>query len=242
MILKKIYEEATKTQKVWYDSSMIIYSEMVESDDTNSGMLYITFNNGSIYVYKNVSFDDYLVFIGGGSDASQGKTLNKIIKSKYESEKVGIANITEIKNELNKIQENEDFKSITYFISGPTDISPIEFEFNYMPLINFALQKTQNAHFILSDEEGVSLMAQNYLLDVLSINESNLTVYHVGDTHGTLNEKVINIIGGFTSIEERNKEMTNNSFEDIALVKNINELSYTAKNILRRYLLKSLSQ
>ena len=41
MIKKKIYEEKSKTQKVWYDSSMMVYSEMVESDVDNVGELYM---------------------------------------------------------------------------------------------------------------------------------------------------------------------------------------------------------
>ena len=80
MILKKKYLEKERIQKVWYDSSMIVYSEMKENELENIGDLTITFKNGSTYVYMDVSFEDYLVFIGGGTDASQGKTLNKIIK------------------------------------------------------------------------------------------------------------------------------------------------------------------
>ena len=87
MILKKIYDEKTKTQKVWYDSTMIVYTEMVEDECENKGDLYVTFKNGSTYVYRDVAFEDYILFIAGGTDASQGKTLNKVIKSKYEFEK-----------------------------------------------------------------------------------------------------------------------------------------------------------
>ena len=45
MILKKIYDEKTKTQKVWYDSTMIVYTEMVENECENKGDLYVTFKN-----------------------------------------------------------------------------------------------------------------------------------------------------------------------------------------------------
>ena len=105
MILKKIYDEKTKTQKVWYDSSMIKYSEMVENENENSGNLFITFNNGTTYVYKNVRFEDYVLFISGGTDISQGKTLNKVIKGKYEYEKIGNADLNKINEELNKQEE-----------------------------------------------------------------------------------------------------------------------------------------
>ena len=83
MILKKKYLEEERKQQVWYDSSMISYSEMREDEFENKGELIIIFKNGTVYSYKDVSFEDYLVFIGGGTDASQGKTLNKVIKGKY---------------------------------------------------------------------------------------------------------------------------------------------------------------
>ena len=79
MILKKSYNNETATQSVWYDSSMIFYSEMVEDPDSNKGDLYITFKNGSVYKYKDVSYEDYIIFMNGGTDASQGKALNKTI-------------------------------------------------------------------------------------------------------------------------------------------------------------------
>ena len=43
MILKKIYDEETKTQKIWYDSSMIYYTEMVENESENCGNLFVVF-------------------------------------------------------------------------------------------------------------------------------------------------------------------------------------------------------
>ena len=100
MILRKIYDEKTKTQKVWYDSTMLLYSEMVENELENSGNLYVTFKNGTTYVYKNVRFEDYVLFVAGGTDASQGKTLNKVIKNQYEYEKIGNADVDKIKAEL----------------------------------------------------------------------------------------------------------------------------------------------
>ena len=93
MILKKKYIEDKKTQQVWYDSTMLSYSEMREDEFENKGELIIIFKNGTAYSYKDVSFEDYLIFLGGGTDASQGKTLNKIIKGKYEYEKITDFNI-----------------------------------------------------------------------------------------------------------------------------------------------------
>ena len=50
MLLKKIYNTETKTEKAWYDSSMFYYTKAVEHDDTNTVDLYVTFKNGATYV------------------------------------------------------------------------------------------------------------------------------------------------------------------------------------------------
>ena len=238
MILKKIYEEKTKTQKVWFDSSMILYSEMVEYDDENKGDLYVVFNNGTEYKYTAVSFEDYLVFIGGGTDASQGKTLNKVIKNKYEYEKIGVVDIDGIKRELNKQEENTEDIENTYFISGHRDITDAEFEFNYEPLINAALRNPKTK-FIVGDCDGVDIMAQNYLMDVIFIEPSRITVYHMLDAPRNINPRIEKTRGGFKSDEERDAAMTVASSFDIAFVRDIKKNSGTAQNILRRHLLKT---
>ena len=51
-----------------------------------------------------------------------------------------------------------------------------------------------------------------------------------------INPKITNTVGGFQSDEERDSAMTNNSYKDIAFVRNHTELSGTAQNILRRFL------
>ena len=68
----------------------------------------MTFNNGSTYKYKKVLIaPDYVLFKHGGLDGSNGKTLNKQIKPKYECEKVESMSISEIENRKNQIlQEN----------------------------------------------------------------------------------------------------------------------------------------
>ena len=68
MILKKIYNEKEHIQERWYDSTMIYYTKMVEDEFENIGDLYVTFKNGTTYKYSKVSFEDYMVFIGGGTD------------------------------------------------------------------------------------------------------------------------------------------------------------------------------
>lgn len=239
MVLKKVYDEKTRTQKVWYDSSMVYYTEMVESETENSGNLFVVFKNGQKYVYKDVRFEDYIVFINGGTDASIGKTLNKVIKNKYDCEKIGDADMDALRAEMEKEEEIEDDVINTYFISGHRDITEEEFEINYKTAIDFALYENPNAKFVVGDYYGVDIMAQNYLLDMVGIEPDRVTVYHMFDEPRNKNEKVTKTKGGFTTDEERDAAMTNASSKDIAFVRDHTKISGTGSNILRRYLLKT---
>jgi hypothetical protein len=234
MIIKKVYNEETRTQKVWYDSSMILYSEMVESETENSGDLYVTFKNGVTYKYNNVSFEDYVLLIGGATDASHGKTLNKIIKNKYEYSKIGNADVDKINKELNEVIDESHDRAKTYFISGHRDITELEFENYYQPMINYALSETSDAKFVVGDYYGVDIMAQNYLLDILCIEPERVTVYHMLEKPRNCNSKITKLVGGFKTDDERDEAMTKASFKDIAMVRDCKKLSGTAQNILRR--------
>lgn len=238
MILKKIYDEKTRTQKVWYDSSMIVYSEMVEDENENVGDLYIVFKNGTKYRYLRVKFEDYVVFVAGGTDASQGKALNKIIKGKYDYEKVGDADLNAIKAELDAKTEDDTKKNATYFISGHRDITEQEFEANYKPILEY-LSMDQSIYFIVGDYHGADIMAQNYLLDTLLVDPKRVTVYHMNESPMNVNPNVVNLKGGFKSDDERDEAMTRDSFADIAFVRDIKKISGTAQNILRRHILQT---
>ena len=247
MILEKCYNEKTLTQSVWYDSSMIFYSEMVENPNSNKGDLFITFKNGSVYKYKDVSFEDYIVFMNGGTDASQGKALNKIIKSKYENEKISdpdVSRIEKLSKELDEMKRMDliiENKYInTYFISGHRDITEQEFEINYKLAIDSVLSTNPDARFVIGDYQGVDIMAQNYLLDQIGIGPERVTVYHMFDSPRNKNEKVVNLYGGFKSDEERDSAMTKASAHDIAFVRDHTKISGTATNILRRHMLMTL--
>ena len=226
---------------MWYDSSMILYSEMIESETENIGDLYITFKNGVTYRYKDVSFEDYVLLIGGATDASHGKTLNKIIKSKYEYEKIGDADVEKINNELFEVTEETNDKLKTYFISGHRDISDMEFEAYYQTMINYALSETSDAKFVVGDYYGADIMAQNYLIDILGIEPERITVYHMLENPRNFNPKITNFVGGFKTDDERDEAMTKASFKDIAMVRDCNKLSGTGKNILRRYMFGNFS-
>lgn len=236
MIKKKIYDEKSKTQKVWYDSSMILYSEMIEHETENKGDLFITFKNGCTYKYSDVSFEDYILLISGMTDLSHGKTLNKIIKPKYDYVKIGDADVEKINQELMSLDEEDDKTNITYFISGHRDITTDEFEAYYQPLINYALSETPNALFVVGDYNGVDIMAQDYLVDILGVEPYRVIVYHMFDSPRNYNPRITNFKGGFNTDDERDEAMTKASFKDIAMIRDCNKLSGTAKNILRRYM------
>ena len=239
MLLFSFYNEKTHTEKAWYDSSNIFYSEYVENTEKNEGDLYVTFKNGATYKYKNVQIaPDYIVFKHGGLDGSHGKALNAHIKSKYEFEKVENKDINELINEKIQLESNSLKEKLekTYFISGHRNISEIEFE-KYKEKISNILQDVPDALFVVGDYHGVDIMCQNYLLDELEINPQQITVYHMFNSPRNVNPKVVNLSGGFESDEERDAAMTANSTKDIAFVRNHTELSGTAQNILRRYLL-----
>ena len=236
MILKKKYLEKERIQKVWYDSSMIVYSEMKENELENIGDLTITFKNGSTYVYMDVSFEDYLVFIGGGTDASQGKTLNKIIKGKYDYKRIEDRDVQELLTEMNQKEENNVLD--TYFISGHRDLTENEFEYYYIPLIQEALSEKPNAKFVVGDFDGCDIMAQNYLVNIID-DIANITVYCVGETPRNINPNIIYIKNGFADDREKDVAMTNASFKDIALVRNPKIWSGTGENILRRNIFKN---
>ena len=205
----------------------------------NKGDLFVTFKNGSTYKYKDVEFGDYVLLLCGGTDISQGKTMNKVIKSKYACERVEDKDTTKLVQRMCDLQEKKRVKqeiiNSTYFISGHRDITEAEFEINYQPVINNILEENPYAYFVVGDYEGLDIMAQNYLMDVIDLDPDRITVYHMGDAPRNINPKVIMTKGGFESDEERDAAMTYNSVEDIAFVRDNTKLSGTAQNILRRH-------
>lgn len=242
MVLKKIYDEETKTQKVWYDSTMFVFTRAVEHETNNTIDLYVTFKNGWTYKYKDVNMTDYILLLSGVEKNSHGKTLNRFIKPNYEVERLENISVDNLWDEYYKLEEkdrkdNENYQK-TYFISGHRDITVEEFEANYQEALNNIVSEVEDCKFVIGDYEGVDIMAQNYLIDILKVNPENITVYHMFDSPKNVNEKIKNIKGGFTNDEERDAAMTKASISDIAFVRNNTKISGTGQNILRRYLLK----
>ena len=81
MILLREYDEERQLDRVWYESSNVFYSEC-EDSDTAEKVLRVVFKNGATYQYENVDVNDYLMFIAGGIDNSNGKALNQFVKKK----------------------------------------------------------------------------------------------------------------------------------------------------------------
>lgn len=239
MLIVSTYNSDSKTEKCWFESSNVFYSEFVEDETKNEGDLYVTFKNGATYKYKKVQLTpDYVMFKHGGLEGSHGKALNTHIKPKYEFEKVGDKNINDLIHERTQqeVLKRKEVIDKTYFISGHRNISENEFE-KYKIAISTVLEETPDALFIVGDYYGVDIMAQNYLLDELNIAPEQITVYHMFETPRNVNPKIVNTIGGFESDEERDASMTANSSKDIAFVRDHTKLSGTAQNLLRRMLL-----
>lgn len=239
MLLNSFYNETTRTDRVWYESSNIVYSEFIEDENKNEGNLYVTFKNGATYKYKKVQITpDYVMFKHGGLDGSHGKALNTHIKPKYEFEKMDVRDISVLLNERNELIEKQktELKDKTYFISGHRNITESEF-IVYKNKIQEILHENPDALFVVGDYQGVDILAQNYLIDELQISPIQITVYHMFDSPRNINPLITNTMGGYTSDEERDAAMTYISGHDIAFIRNHTELSGTAQNILRRFLL-----
>ena len=87
MVLFRNYDEKERIDRVWYNSSNIVYTECLDIPDSLK-TLTVIFKNGKRYQYKDVDVFDYLMFMQGGLDGSNGKALNKYIIPKYECKKL----------------------------------------------------------------------------------------------------------------------------------------------------------
>lgn len=116
---------------------------------------------------------------------------------------------------------------LTAFISGHLDITEKEFEENYIPLIDKAIEQGDN--FIVGDARGVDSMAQKYLAG----KSVAVIVFHMFSSPRH-NAGEFDTQGGFINDTARDRAMTLISNYDIAWVKVGREESGAAKNIKRR--------
>lgn len=115
---------------------------------------------------------------------------------------------------------------VTHFISGHLSLSESEFEAHYRPAIDQALARGDA--FVVGDARGADAMAQNYLFS----KTDAVVVYHlfVRPRHNA----GFRTVGSFTTDEERDRQMTADSDQDIAWVRPGRETSGTQKNRDRR--------
>lgn len=109
LIISK-YDSDTLIDKCWYDSSNIVYSEVLDKKDAYKD-LKVTFKDGRTYLYKDLIVQDYLFF---KNHDSQGKALNQYItckkdgKPKYAFEKLNNLDLSLLENEKKLLIEERD--------------------------------------------------------------------------------------------------------------------------------------
>lgn len=108
MILLRDFDKEKKLDRVWYDSSNIIYSECEDNNDLKT--LKVVFKKGLTYLYKKVDTNDYVMFVHGGLDGSNGKALNQFIKPKCEYERIEDTDLVALNEELERMKSIEEEK------------------------------------------------------------------------------------------------------------------------------------
>lgn len=82
MIKYNYYNQEKELDRVWFDSSNILYGECDDSSNSQEKNVTLVFKGGIQYLYKNVNIGDWMDF---KMSQSQGKALNEIFKAKgYE--------------------------------------------------------------------------------------------------------------------------------------------------------------
>ena len=111
MIIHRDYDQEKRLDRVWYNSSNVFYSEC-EDVVNDYKILRVVFNNGTTYEYKNVDVNDYVMFVRGGLDGSNGRALNKFIKPKCECERIEDLGKERLTEELNRLLEEKKQKKL----------------------------------------------------------------------------------------------------------------------------------
>jgi hypothetical protein len=103
MILFRYYDKDKRIDKAWYDSSNIIYSEC-DDNENDFKTLRIVFKRGDMYEYSKVDVKDYLMFMAGGIDGSNGKAFHKFILPKYEAKKLEHVDLNALNDDLEALK------------------------------------------------------------------------------------------------------------------------------------------
>lgn len=113
MIVFRYYDKDSRIDRAWYNSSNVLYSEC-EDKENDYKTLIVVFKGGAAYKYTNVDVNDYLMFMAGGLDGSNGKALNKFIKAKCPYEKIENISPEQLYGQLEyykKLKEEQTKKS-----------------------------------------------------------------------------------------------------------------------------------
>ena len=106
MVTFRNYDEKERIDRVWYQSSNIVFTECLDNPDSLK-TLTVTFKNNRRYRYDDVDVNDYVMFMHGGLDGSNGKAFNKYIVSKYKGVKIEDASSDYVQLLLEKYQKKE---------------------------------------------------------------------------------------------------------------------------------------
>lgn len=113
MLIERNYNQETRIDKAWYSSSNIVYSECIDHENDYK-TLKVVFKNGACYEYYKVSVQDYLMFMHGGLDGSNGKALNSFIKkNKYEYKRVEDRDLNLLNEELSELLKEKQNKLLS---------------------------------------------------------------------------------------------------------------------------------
>ena len=107
MILFRYYDKEARKDYAWYDSSNIVYSEC-DDHENELKTLRVVFKKGDMYEYENVDVKDYVMFMAGGVDGSNGKSFYKFIRTKYDGLKLEPVDLNELKEKLEALREKKN--------------------------------------------------------------------------------------------------------------------------------------
>lgn len=195
--IKSLY--INNVDKVWYDSSNILYSEC---DDIINSLktLRVFFKNGRKYQYYDVNVNDYILF---RESESQGKALSKIIKQ-YKCERLDDFDVERVKEELqslldeeNKPNKDELFEELFKILKQVEDISnkfkTIELNDDELSYISFVLANLSKSILLTNfTNNDVNFVKINDRIDTLIKSfEKDNKEKNINDLNNFLKNKLL---------------------------------------------------
>ena len=236
-ILRNEYDLERKIDKNWFNSSNVLYSEFAEDTSENKGVLTVVFKNGKQYIYKDVSYLDYMGFKRASLDDSNGKSFNNFIIKKYKGEKDGEANVSEIIARLDEPEEKE----VTYYIHGEDEFNDLVFDAYYASSLDYIYNSFSDAKFIFRNNDVYGEKSAYYLLS-LGIDPKRITIYGFkGDdlSSGLADCRIIGLNKNEFPDDSLDFFLVRQSFDDIAYVspasiEEVKKISRSASIMLQR--------